>query len=367
MRIKDCLALAGRGLYRGLEAPSVLFTAAAVAAMCFSGAMLINAHSEKAKPCELFVTAPSYLSITEQTVQDLRSMTGVADATGTVEVPATVTSGDYTAALTLIGIDRDYLDGLTYTQGDVFPEDGAMPWIILSDTAAKSFVDPADTAKRTASYMPKIDWLAADLSLDMGGGAVFARVSGLFESDGPAAYMGLDIAKTLLQSQGQPSGFTGARVRVTNAGAAGSVSEAILAMGYGAADPDGARPEKWDAMTREAAYLAILGAAGLLCSGMLRLTGAALHREEESRRADALRWAGVSRRVIRGLSALRGAYLDLTGAALGTAVHCLTAALVALDPGVSSGFALTLPAPWLPVPAVICVAAGMLFSRIEKR
>ncbi len=357
MRLRDYLTLAGHGTHRGYEAASVLFMAASVTALCFSGAIFAAIHSEKAAPCELNVTAPSYLSITEQSVQDFRAIDNVLDATGIVEVPVTVSSGKYSAGLTLVGVDGEYLGDLAYTTGEPFPAGGAMPWITLSEAAAQSFTDPTDKTKRSASYMPDIDWLGTDLSLDMGSSIISARVSGLFEDDGPAAYIGLDIAKTLLQSQGQAAGFTGARVRITNIGAAEDVSKAITDLGYQVENRDSARQEKWDAQTREAVYLAILGAAGLLCAGMTRRTGAALCREETRCRDDVLRWAGMSDTAIRGIAVLRGIYLALLGAGIGIAAHYLIAALVGLG-DTASIYALVLPPRWILIPLCVCAAAG---------
>ncbi len=366
MRLGDYLALAGHGAHRGLEAASVLFTAAAVTALCFSGALLAAVRAEKAEPCELTVTAPGYPALTEQSVQDFRAIDRVVDAAGTVEVPVTAESGKYTAGLTLVGIDGDYLDDLVYLMGEPFPTSGAMPWIVLSEAAAQSFTDPEDKTRHGAGYMPDIDWLEADFFLELGGGTVSAKVSGLFEGDGPAAYVGRDIAKALLQSQGQAAGYTGARVRVTDIGAAEAVSRAITDLGYQVENRDSARQEKWDARTREAAYLALLAAAGLLCAGMARMTGAAVGRRESRRRDDVLRWAGMGEAAIRGLGALHSVYLALAGAALGIAAHFFIAALAALgDP--SSVFALRLPPRWLSVPPLLCAAAALAFSGRSSR
>ena len=142
MRLTDYMALACHGLRRGFGTASVLFTAAAVTALCFSGALLAAIHSEKTEPCELSIVAPSYLAITEQSVQDFQAITDVVEATGIVEVPVTAKSGEYAAGLTLVGIDGDYLDDLVYTTGETFPAGGAMPWIALSKAAAQSFIDP---------------------------------------------------------------------------------------------------------------------------------------------------------------------------------------------------------------------------------
>ena len=105
------------------------------------------------------------------------------------------------------------------------------------------------------------------------------------------------------------------------------------------------RQEKWDAQAREAVYLAILAAVGFLCAGMIRRTGAALHREEKRRQTDALRWVGKGEDAIRGIEILRGVYLTLQEMALGIGAHYLIADLVALG-NPSSLFVLTLPDLW---------------------
>ena len=362
MRCRDHLALARHSRRRGFDSAFVLVTAAAVAALCFSGAILTHVRGEKSAPCELAVTAPGWLTVTEQSVQDFRAIAHVVDAAGVVEAPATVRCGKYTAGLTLVGIDGDYLDGLVYITGDRFPDGGAMPWIVLSRAAAQSFVDPEGRTKRSASYMPDIDWLGAEFSLEMGDRTVSARISGLFESDEPAAYVSRDMARALLQSQGLPDRYAGARVRVTDTGAAQAVSQAIGDLGYQVEDRDSARQQTWDSQTREAVYLAILAGAGFLCGGLFRLTGAALDREQARCREDALRWAGMSEAAIRGVGVLRGVYLALLGGALGAAAHYLTAALVGLDGETASSFALKLPLPRLIWPVGLCVGAGLLLS-----
>ena len=366
MRIGDYLALAGHGLHRGFETASVLFTAAAVTALCFSGAILAAVHGEKGSPCELAVTAPSYLTVTEQSVLDFQAIADVVDATGVVEVPVTARSGKYAASLTLVGLDGDYLDDLVYITGERFPDSGAMPWIALSKAAAQTFVDPEDKPKRSAGYMPDIDWLGADFSLELGGGTRAAKISGLFEGDEPAAYVSRDIARALLQSQGQADRYAGARVRVTNIGAAEAVSQAIADLGYQVDNRDSARQEKWDAQTREAVYLAVLAAAGFLCAGLLRLTGTGLRREEARRRDDALRWVGMSDAAIRSIAVLRGIYLALLGGALGIAAHYLIAALAALDAGTTSSLMMTLPPPLLILIVLLCASVSLIFTRTGK-
>lgn len=178
--------------------------------------------------------------------------------------------------------------------------------------------------------MPDIGWLEAEFSLNMDGSTISARVSGLFEGDEPVAYISQDIAKTLQQIRRHADHYTGARVRVANMGAAESISEAISSLGYEVTNQDSAQHEVWKSQTHEAVYLAALAVAGFLCSFLLYLTGKALTREEDCRRDDVLRWAGMSDTAIQGINILRGILLALLGIAHGIAAHYIITAFSTL-------------------------------------
>ena len=361
MKRADYLALSLRGLRRGMNGLAALLTSAAAMAMCFSGAMLAAVRAEEAAPCELTVTGPGYLAITEQTVQDIRAVDGVVDATGTVEVPAGLACAEHTASLTLVGLDGDYLRG-DYILGGAFPAGGAMPWLTLTRAAARSFVREGDDARHGADYLPELDWLGGAFTLTAGQSVLSARVSGLMEGEDPVGYMDLAAARRILQSQGGTGAFTGVLVRVKNAGTAEAVSAAVAAMGFAAAERDTGRQQAWDARMREAIYLAAVAAVSLACAAMVRLTGAARDREGRRRRAEALRWAGMSRRAAEGLDLLGGLWLGLAGGAAGVCAHYTAAALAGLG-GAESAFALTLPPALIPLPAAVCALAGSLGSR----
>lgn len=361
MRTRDLFSLAARSIRPGFGMAHVLITAFVVVCFCFSVAIWTSVSAEKAEPCELTVTAPSYLDLTEQTVQDIDAIPDVVDAAGLVEVPATVESEKYTASLTLVGIDGDYLE-VAYSVGDVFPSDSAMPWIILSEAATKSFVDLTDKTKHDANYMPSIDWLNANFALTVGNSNLSAKVSGVFEGNTVAAYISQDMAKQLLQRQGQPSGYTSAAVRITNIGAAEAVTKAISALGYEVANGSDARQEKWDTQLREAVYILILGLAGFLCSVMVKTADSAVNRLERQRRNTALRWEGAADRLIRMLGFVRYCYLNVAGILLGILLHYAVAAFIPMELRESSNFALTISSMPLGVTVTISLMSAFCIS-----
>ena len=361
MRARDLFGLAARGIHPGFGTAHVLIMAFAVACFCFSVAIWSSVKVEKAEPCELTVTAPSYLDVTEQTIQDFLGIPDVVDATGLVEIPVIAESGKYTASLTLVGIDGDYLDA-AYSVGEAFPVDSAMPWIVLSKAAARSFIDPADKTKHDANYMPSIDWLDADFALTVGENIISAKVSGVFEGDTVAAYISQNMAKQLLQRQGQPSGYTSAAVRITNIGTAETVTKAISALGYEVANGDKTRQEKWDVQLREAVYILILGIAGFLCSVMLKVTNRVVIRQDRQRRDTALRWAGATNTLIRMLDFVSYCYLDVAGVFLGILLHYAVAAFIPMELRESSNFALTISSAPLGVTAIISLMSAIANS-----
>ncbi len=357
MRTRDVLNLAGRSLRWGFAIAYMLVLALATACVYFAGAIWVSVAEEKQEPCELTVTAPSYLEITEQTIQDVLALDGVKGASGLLELSASVTSGSYTANLHLTGIDGDYLD-VTYTQGGMFPEESAMPWLVLTETAAKSFADPDKKTQEKTDELPPIDWLGADFALQTGEMTVTAGVSGLIEGQEAAAYISRDMAKELLQRQGQSGRYTAAVVRIRNIGAAEAVTEQITALGYQVENMDTARQEKWDSQLREALYLLLLGTAVLACAAFMKKVDALKNRDGDGSREQALRWMGMEEGRIRALRAVQQLFLSAGGAALGITICYILAAAIPPELRDASDFALTLPAAKAAMVFASCAAVS---------
>ncbi|MCD7769512.1 MAG: hypothetical protein LUH36_05275 [Oscillospiraceae bacterium] len=265
------------------------------------------------------MTASQYQTITEQTVQDILTLDDVTAATGVLELSATVTTGSYSASLTVLGIGRDYLT-LDFQTGALFPESSAMPRLILSQNAAKEFIDPDDPPTGGETYEPDIDWLDADFTLRTGDSTIPAAVSGIYtDEDAGAAYMDLSLAKELAGT----TTYSYALVRITDTGAAELVSAAIAALGYVVTDESAAPEEEWAANAERATYLTALALALLLSAALIKRIDM-LHNQIENAglRRDML-WMGAEEAALRQAARRREALLILAAAGLAAAVFLI--------------------------------------------
>lgn len=342
MKSSDMLGYALRSIRASFAAAYLLALAIATACMYFAGAIWWNVRTEKAAPCELTVTAPSYLELNEQTVQDILDIPNVLDASGQIAASASAKSGSYTADLNLTGIDGEYLD-VVYTQGELFPDSSAMPWLVLTEAAAKSFTDPDKSAQKKTDELPPIDWLNADFTLQVGDVTVAAKVSGVVEGDEAAAYMSQSALQTLLQRQGQSASYTSAVVRIRNIGAAEAVTEQVAAMGYSVENMDSARQTKWNNQLREAVYLLIVCAVVFVCTELIKKVDTLKNRDMEYAREQALYWMGMTAESIQTLWLVQRLFLNIVGATLGVALSSIIAAAIPPELRETTNFALSLP------------------------
>jgi hypothetical protein len=349
---------AARRIRWGFGTVYITVLALATACLCFSGAIWRSVEDEKQKPCELVVTAPSYLELNEQTVQDILNISDVLDASGCIDVAVTVTSGNYTASFTLIGIDGAYLTA-TYTQGSPFPEESVMPWMVLTEAAAKSFSDPNKSTQKKSDEMPDLDWLNADFILQAGDITVVSKVRGLTDDETVAGYISQTVAKSLLQRQGQPGGYNSVMVRIRNIGAAEAVAKKIADMGYFVENMDTARQEKWDNQLREAVYLLLLSAVACACARLVKKIDYLKRQAQDSQETEALAWMGMSRYQMQTLAFVGSLQLSILGTTVGVFLSYLVAWLIPTELRDVSNFALTLPWPLVLGVFVVGIECGI--------
>ena len=279
MKIADLMGLARKTLRGRWVALPVAGFAIGAFCLCFAGAAFTTVQREKAQPFELIVSAQGNRNIADDTIAKVLDIPGVAAATPVLPVAATVKAGSYSAELTLTGIDGAYLG--PFEQGGVFPQDSAMPYLVLNRAACRRFSndtlgDEADGSDDGADVaLPAIDWMNAGFTVQMGDGTrpVVSRVCGILAGDGkeqePAATISLPVAKALLRAGGQNPAVLSARVRVDNIGAANGVARAVAALGLAAEDTNAALQEKWDGQMKELGYLLAAGLFSLLCAAVL--------------------------------------------------------------------------------------------------
>ena len=323
MKTRSLLSLTLRDMDAIPAVAYILVLALSLAALLYAGSIRVSVTAGKNEPCELTVTARGQNELTDDSVSEILALENVVSATGCIRFSASVESGDYSAILQLVGIDGAYLEA-NYTTGGMFPALSSMPWLLLTLPAAKTFTDPNDTEKHDADYLPPINWLDADFTIQLGLDRVPARVSGIMDAKENVGYLDLSTTKQFLQKHGLPSAYTSVSVRIVNIGAKQSVSNEIIALGYQVTDDSGELQQKWDTQLREAFYILLLAAALLLCAVLIRIIAANRDRQHNTALYEEMLWIGFSRSRMKLFLLLRWGTLDAAGILLGAVTaYCI--------------------------------------------
>ena len=369
MRAPDFLKLALKSLRgRGTALPALGF-AVGMFCLCVAGAVQASIRLEKSQPCELTATVQSSAGISAGTLGKLPAIAGVTASTAVLSVPMTVKSGEYSAELTLTGLDAAYIEG-AIKQGGAFPNNSVMPYIVLNEAACKLFTNgeddtdidsdsDLDDSEDGTNSLPPIDWLNARFTVQQGSARpVVAKVCGVIPGDDkqqPAAYTSLSSAKQLLQAGEEQSAVTEALVRVRDLGTAKSAGAAIAALGLSFTGSDDALQTKWDEETHEMTYLIVTGAFALLCTAALL---SALNRNsllEDRDSWNMLLWLGLNERGVRGVFALQAAVIALFGVAIGMAVAFALPSFLPPELKGESVFMLPIPLESVIASVVVCI------------
>ena len=387
MRISDRLSLAAKGLRGRWAVLPAVGMAIAAFCLCFAGAVATSVEYEKSQPYELNVTAVSG-SLKDSDIATIRKLQDVTDATAQLDIPATVTVGEYVASFTLTGIDAAYLRD-KFAQGSVFPDNGVMPYIVLNKAALKQFSknaktdEPADdeidgemsdeTETPDETEAPGVDWLNAATTVQCGEGgkAIVSRICGILKGETKdqesAAYISLSAAKALLQDGGQIPAYTGAHVRVINIGAAEAVSREISKMGLSVENNNGELQSKWDSETKEMAYLIVIGVFCLLCAAVLLAAWRRISLLESIEVYQTLLCLGLLRRDIGRNFVMQSLMISLIGAASGVLLSLLLPSFLTAGETVGTIFLLPVPIGVILVSAGTCVLAGVISTNNSKK
>jgi ABC-type lipoprotein release transport system permease subunit len=363
MKISDLLRISAKNLKGRWAALPALGIAISTFCLCFSGAVLTSVNEEKSLPYELNVTSGS-TSLSDNVVADISEIPNVTAATLVLEVPASLEAGEYSAQLTLTGIDAAYLNG-GYAQGGIFPDTSVMPYIVLNEAACKQF----SAEKREGGFETsnaQIDWMNANVSVQSGEGSrpVVSKISGILTYDEKeqesAAYISIFSAKELLRQSRQATDYTGAYVRITNIGYAKSVFQEISALGLSVANSNEELQTKWDAEMKEMTYLIVIGIFCLLCSAVLMAAWRKISLLEQKEVFIALRWIGMKGKEIGRLFVIQSLMISLFGIAVGILVSTSLPSFLSQELRGISIFMLPVPFWIATLSAAICITTGMV-------
>lgn len=153
MKISDLIKIASKNMKGKWMVLPVIGFAVSVFCLCFAGTVLTNVGQEKARPYELMLSSESADGLSASVLVDISKLPDVEAVTPLLQVSARVKTGEYSAQLTLTGIDPAYLKD-AFSVGGIFPDKGVMPYIVLNNAACKQFSDKnteTDTSNNTGA------------------------------------------------------------------------------------------------------------------------------------------------------------------------------------------------------------------------
>ncbi len=364
MKIINLLSIAAKNLKGKWAVLPVAGIAISMFCFCFAGAILTTVQEEKSLPYELNI-ASGTTNLSDSIIAKISANPNVTAATPILEVPAVIKTGEYSAQLTLTGIDAAYIE-TSVSEGSFFPDDSIMPYIVLNEAACKMF---ANDEKIADDEVPEIYWLGTGFYVQMGEDekAIASKVCGILSDDEEteeeqrsAAYVSLSIAKELLRQNGQETDYTGVNVRVKNIGSANSVSKAIAVLGLTVTNSTEELQSGWDADNKEMTYLIVIGAFGLMCASILLIAWRQNTLLKQRMAWEAMRWMGLKASDMRKLFAIQAILLSILGIALGLLVALSLPSFLLTGEMETTNFMLSISFKSVFVSVVICIAAGLI-------
>lgn len=288
--------------------------------LCFAGATNLKISGEKAEPYELIMTSTPKSPITDKAIAEVIKIDFVKKTTPVIEIPVRLKIEQYSANLTLIGINAEYFEGL-FLQGGIFPTESAMPYILLNEAACKLMTQ----SEQKENEEVIIDWLRGGFEIIQSEDqpATISKVCGIFSDAGvkdaePRAYISIYSAKQLLVNSGKPIEYSNAFIRTADSGKAVSVSKAISSAGYLIANSNDELHERWETQTNEIIYLLVV-AVFALCSAILiirayRIMNMVINKQS----LDMLQWMGVTAKMSERRFLTQDFVIMLSGFLIGT-------------------------------------------------
>ena len=258
-----------------------------------TGRTYSNVREEKLMPAEITAEITGY----DFNISDITTVGGVVKATPVLTAGGTVVVGDYSADLTLEGINAEYLDP-ALIDGDVFRDGTTMPYIILNESALNSLRDAEGKAIGEDAVTEEDAILRMERDTT-------AEIVGVIDdgSDIPKAILSYDTLKQLLNTR--QTSFT-ARITLENAGYEESVTSALNELGYFVSG-DSSSAIRWADEMAEARRTALMALGFAVCAAALIAKSVQLERAARAGEFEMLRTAGLAPRQINGILCIRAA------------------------------------------------------------
>jgi ribosomal protein S11 len=389
MKIFDLIKLSLKNLKGRWALFPIIGIAISAFCLCFAGVILITVQEEKSIPYEIIISSEGNSGLSDNMVAEIAKLDSVVSISPVYQIPVIIKTDEYLAQLTLTGINAGYLkEG--YSQGNSFPENSIMPYIVLNEAAQKKFSKKSlssekslsndnsgteNTESESASKLPEIGWLNANFTMQLSedGKAVVSKVCGILatednkEKQEPAAYVSLSVAKSLFQKSEQGNNYAAIHVRVKNIGEADDVSKSLLMLGLTVSNSTSELQAGWDIDTKEMVYLITIGAFCLVCATVLIAASRQISSLKQEKEWEALRWMGMRQKDIHRLFAIQGIMISIIGTALGIVVAAALPSFLSSEEPEATNFLLQTPVEIIAITASICLLLGQLPLWIKNK
>lgn len=363
MRKSDLVRLAWKTLKGRWAVLPVISLAIASFCLCFAGTILVSVQHKKMQPYEIVVTGQTDKILKDSDVAVLSEIEDVTAISAIIELPVTLTTGNKSIELVLTGMNNGYING-TYTQGNAFPANTVMPYIVLNQAACTTFtnIDNSSMAENQ-----DVNWLstAFTVQLEEGNKPITARICGIladYEGGGqePAAYISLSAAKELQQLDQQKAGYNFIYVRLKNIGCADSVSKTISELGLIVNNSTDSLQIDWGADIKEMTYLLVIGSLCITFASILQTAWMKLSRHKQDDAWNALLYFGMREQELQALFIIQAVFISFLGIGAGVLTALSLPSFLSVEWGQDSTFLLPIPLTVIVVTTFICLGAGLL-------
>lgn len=310
MKWYDIVYLAWKGKSRfGLSVG--LFLLGGMLSLTLAGGRTMALEKEKSQPWELQITVDEF---SEENLAAIWAIEDVIDVTPVYEIPVELVVGACTQKITVYGVRGEYLQK-NMLDGELFSGGDTASCLMINRAAWMAF---RDTTGKTVAADALPDWRQSAVWLQSGdsegqeeepaAGVRFpARICGIcLEGETPEAYMDSEWAKKVLLGRGEIPTPTRLLVRIRNAGAQETVSEALANLGAAADNTDTESMISWQRRGIENGYTAVISLVCFFAAAALIRLHVRYGREGWLRENAALEAGG----------ARKGAYLRIVGLSL---------------------------------------------------
>jgi len=296
------LRLGLKGLRR-LGLPALLGLVLGLYLLSLGLAGRIAVREEKQQPVLLTAACDSGAN---SLLADVRQLQGVKKAAAGIPIQSLLVLGDYSCSLTANAVTEGWLTHVD--EGTLFPEQSAMPYLILNRAALQSFADERQHKAEEGS----LAWQNQTITIN----GLTGQICGVLDDGSrmPAAWLSASAGESLLLANGVIPNYTLLLVQTENADAAEAVEQQLFQKGCSVNGGVSAFTDGWLQDLRTAGLYLLSGAAVLAMALVLLAEG--VRRDLAVREAEYrfLRYNGMSRAGLCLMLAVRiGAYLLLSG------------------------------------------------------